>query len=735
MPQGYLVTLGDGSLDANDYISGTQSTFTTASTIGAGSWNWTGVWDGNGLTYNNITDTGVYYAGTDGSVYFVPDTWFTTSGDAFAVTPPAYSLPIVDGTAGDDIIDSGFTDVDGDTVTAGDDTIYAGAGDDTIVAGDGNDFIVGDQVFTNDGQDSISGGAGDDIIYGDTTAGTAETTQFQWSTQGVGDETSVANGLTGLTANGDIQVQLTVAQEANFTSASMETNDPLYDYNAMSDSSSIEIYGGGSGTDQNAATITLDFSAAASGLSDEVSDVTFGIHDIDELSGQFIDQITVKAFDADGNAIPVTALLGSTTTLTSVTNADGSVTVTSIVDSGGSGSTDAATGFAEFSIAGPVSYIEIDYNNIDTDYGNHAIRIGDIELTTIPEEPITGNDDIINGDAGDDYIYGQGGNDTIDGGADNDTLYGGAGNDDIIGGTGADTIEGGSGNDTITFSDGDSVDGGTGDDTFTYQDLGEATNGTITIVGGSGGETLDDGDPNSLEGDTLNLGFDADMSTLNITSTSINVDGNTTYEGTIQMDDGTLLEFSEIENIICFTPGTRIATPAGARDIATLKIGDLIVTRDHGLQPIRWIQQRTVPAVDRFAPIRIRPGVVTGQDRDLLVSPQHRMLFQGYRAELLFGESEVLVAAKHLLDGKLVTRDTGGDVTYIHMMFDEHEVIFAEGAATESFHPGPVSLTAVSNPAREELFALFPELRSNIGGYGQTARRCLRRHEANLLQV
>lgn len=627
----------------------------------------------------------------------------------------------VHGTAGDDVIDGTFTDIHGDIVTESDDTIEAGAGND-IVSGYG-------------GEDSIDGGSGDDTIYGDTGPSTADTTQFQWSTQGVSDEASVASGLTGLTANGDIQVQLTVAQEANFTSANMELNDPLYDYNAMNDSSSIEIYGGGSGTDQNAATITLDFSAAASGLSDEVSDVTFGIHDIDELSGQFIDQITVKAFDADGNEIPVTAQLGSTTTLTSVTNADGSVTVTSIVDSGGSGSTDAATGFAEFSIAGPVSYIEIDYNNIDTDYGNHAIRIGDIELTTIPEEPITGNDDIINGDAGDDFIYGQGGNDTIDGGADNDTLYGGAGNDDIIGGTGADTMEGGSGNDTITFSDGDSVDGGTGDDTFTYQDLGEATNGTITIVGGSGGETLDDGDPNSLEGDTLNLGFDADMSTLNITSTSINVDGNTTYEGTIQMDDGTLLEFSEIENIICFTPGTRIATPAGARDIATLKIGDLIVTRDHGLQPIRWIQQRTVPAVDGFAPIRIKPGVVIGQDRDLLVSPQHRMLFQGYRAELLFGESEVLVAAKDLLDGKLVTRDTGGDVTYIHMMFDEHEVIFAEGAATESFHPGSVGVTAVSNPAREELFALFPELRSNIGGYGQTARRCLRRQEANLLQV
>ncbi|MFY9206000.1 MAG: Hint domain-containing protein, partial [Yoonia sp.] len=218
-------------------------------------------------------------------------------------------------------------------------------------------------------------------------------------------------------------------------------------------------------------------------------------------------------------------------------------------------------------------------------------------------------------------------------------------------------------------------------------------------------------------------------------SDGINADGNETFHGSVTMDDGTILNFSEIENIICFTPGTRIATPKGARDIATLRVGDLVVTRDHGLQPIRWIQRRTVPAMENFAPIRIRPGVVTGQDRDLLVSPQHRMLFQGYRAELLFGESEVLVSAKHMIDDKYVTQETGGDVTYIHMMFDEHEVVYAEGAATESFHPGDVGLTAVSDPAREELFALFPALRSNVNGYGQTARRCLKGHETKLLIV
>jgi hypothetical protein len=111
------------------------------------------------------------------------------------------------------------------------------------------------------------------------------------------------------------------------------------------------------------------------------------------------------------------------------------------------------------------------------------------------------------------------------------------------------------------------------------------------------------------------------------------------------------------------------------------------------------------------------------------------MMFQGCRAELLFGQSEVLIAAKHLIDGKQVTQDEGGNVTYIHMMFDEHEVVYAEGAATESFHPGETGLSAVSEPAREELFALFPELRSNVGKYGQKARRCLRAHEANLMNI
>jgi hypothetical protein len=197
---------------------------------------------------------------------------------------------------------------------------------------------------------------------------------------------------------------------------------------------------------------------------------------------------------------------------------------------------------------------------------------------------------------------------------------------------------------------------------------------------------------------------------------------------------GKLAEFQP-DHVICFTPRTLIATPRGARPVETLRVGDLVMTRDHGMQPIRWIQSRKVSGIGQFAPIRLQKGVLTGMEDDLVVSPRHRVLLQGYRAELLFGESEVLVAAENLIDGNMVRRDRQKDVTYIHILFDQHEVIYANGAPTESFHPTDHSLAAVEPQAREELFAIFPELRSLPKSYGKTARRCLQAHEAELVWV
>ena len=164
-----------------------------------------------------------------------------------------------------------------------------------------------------------------------------------------------------------------------------------------------------------------------------------------------------------------------------------------------------------------------------------------------------------------------------------------------------------------------------------------------------------------------------------------------------------------------------------------LAIGDLVVTHDDGLQPVRWIGTRTIPATENFAPIDIAENAL-GLHRRLMVSPQHRVLIRDSLAALLFGEEEVLIAAKDLVNDRSIRRRAGGMVTYVHVMFDRHQVVFSEGLATESFLPGPQTKDCFEEAVMEEICAIFPELDPSTGrGYGPAARRTLRRFEAQVL--
>jgi len=191
----------------------------------------------------------------------------------------------------------------------------------------------------------------------------------------------------------------------------------------------------------------------------------------------------------------------------------------------------------------------------------------------------------------------------------------------------------------------------------------------------------------------------------------------------------------EIANLVCFTPGTRLLTPQGARTIETLRPGDLVITRDHGPQPIRWMGGRTVAGTGPCAPVRVAPSVPGAGSKGLLVSPQHRVLYTGYSAELLFGDGEVLIRAGDLVNGQTVRICPCPTISYLHLMFDRHEVIYAEGIATESFHAADPAIAALEPTARAMLFAAFPELRSAPGRHRESARYCLAPHEAALLQT
>lgn len=685
MPNGYLVTLGDSNLDSGDSITDPLVNFTTAVSIGAGQWTWSGTY-GN-TTYTNELEPGQYYEATDGNVYFVPDLGPVTSISSADVTSaPAYATTdgVLTGSAGDDVIDGSFVDEDGEQVDNGDGTGPSG-NQDTIQAGDGNDIIASgagdDTVYGDAGNDTIDGGSGDDVLYGDTGPGAGEV--LNWDAEG-DDGTNIAAGFTQDTGEMDVTVSF-VNNGNNNPTYNVETTD--INYIAVGEpfntTSSARLFADGDG---DSSTTTIDFAASTgSSASDDVQNVSFRISDIDWANGGFQDQVTIRAFDANGNEVNVNITVSSNDTLSGNTITAGTV-AEGTADEGGS---------ALVEIAGPLSSITIVYGNLGT--GTQAIRITDIHFDTIVDTP--------------------NGNDTIDGGAGNDIIYGQDGDDILTGGLGSDTLSGGAGNDTLNVAEGDTAQGGDGDDTFVIGNLGETGSGTINIIGGEGGET---------NGDTIVWG-DADKSSLVITNPD---DVNGGLSGTFTLLDGTVVTFSEIENIVCFASDTEILTPHGKRLIKDLKAGDLVITRDNGLQPIRWIGARTVPALNKFAPIRFEAGSLPNLDHTLLVSPQHRMLVGNHLSELYLGESEVLVTAKHMVNDTTITRQIGGEVTYMHMLFDQHEIVYANGTAAESFHPADIGLNAISDEARDEVFKLFPQLRSDPNGYGETARKCLRKYEA-----
>ena len=363
------------------------------------------------------------------------------------------------------------------------------------------------------------------------------------------------------------------------------------------------------------------------------------------------------------------------------------------------------------------------YGGLDPIFPDGLNFVDDLPGALADPDPTNGMD-TIHGGAGDDVIFGQ---------DDDDTLYGDAGNDTIDGGIDEDEIHGGDGDDTLT--------GGQGDDEV-FGDFGDDT-----IIGGQGdviygGEDLDDGDIDTL--DLTNAAEEANPGgTLSVVYDPTNPEnGTVTYFDSTGTATGTT-QFFEIENVIvpCFTPGTQIATPKGERRVEDLKVGDRVITRDNGIQEIRWLGARTLKGAEllragHLNPVLIRQGALGNglPERDMMVSPNHRVLVANDKTALYFEDREVLVAAKHLTGLEGVDVVDVSSVTYIHFMFDQHEVVLSDGAWTESFQPGDQTLDGLGNAQRTEIFELFPELKTREGleTYA-AARRSLKKHEAHLL--
>ena len=408
MPRGYQVILGNSSLDAGDALSTSRVRFTTDQIIGSGDILW------DTASSSNQLESGTYYLATNGNVYFVADGGRLrniTSGEVDNAPPYLESDQVVTGTSNSELIDSNFTDADGDSIDSGfgfgvdglDDSVLAGEGNDTIASGSGDDTVYGGA-----GADSIDGGIGNDVLWGDHDPSATTTTEItDWSSVAA-DDTDVSAGFTQTV--GEIDVSVSFIDDGNTLFVGVESTDTTYVQSgeAFDPNSNLFIAGSGAGA---TTTTVIDFAATTgSYLSDEVENISFRLNDIDMYTGYYQDIVTVNAYDADGNPVTVTL------TAAGGDNVSGQ-TVTAI--EGGDASSD-AEGSVLVEIDGPAAEIEIIYSNGQPDV--QTVWISDIQFDTVLGDV---GADTIDGGTGNDSIYGQEGDDVLSGGDGDDLIYGG----------------------------------------------------------------------------------------------------------------------------------------------------------------------------------------------------------------------------------------------------------------------------------------------------------------------
>jgi Ca2+-binding RTX toxin-like protein len=333
------------------------------------------------------------------------------------------------------------------------------------------------------------------------------------------------------------------------------------------------------------------------------------------------------------------------------------------------------------------------------------------------------------------------GNDTIDGGDGDDVIYGEEGDDTLIAGDGFDKLYGGDGDDTLYGGgENDELHGGDGADTIVVNSIGTSSNPNNTTVYG-------DGDGDATDQDTLDVswftdnGYTLDQHVQNGDDDGNGFTGEMVFSNSDTGETANVNYFDIEEFVICFTPGTAIATPQGEVAAETLKEGDRVFTRDNGVQKIRWVGQKDLTEIDfarqeSLAPVLIQKGALGNglPERDLMVSPQHRVLLSSERAQLYFEEREVLSPAIHLVGMPGISKARPAQTSYIHFLCDNHEVVLSNGAWTETFQPGVASLKGLQSAQRDEVLSLFPELATQ-GGLDDyaSARKSLKKHETRLL--
>lgn len=615
-----------------------------------------------------------------------------------------------------------------------DDQVHGGDGDDAVWLGQGNDSFGShdeagnDLVYGEAGGDNLNGGSGDDTLYGgagsDSLVGGQGT---DWLYGGTGRDHFSITDTHEITHvdGGEQDAEADIVYFSNFASGQgvhivfgpgQSGTYQFLDTDAQGNFSGIEVFSATGFDDfidgRNANDMLTAFGNAGDDLiyGGTRGDTLRGGAGRDTIEGgagndQMFGDDGADSFRLSGDA--------------------GADTIT-----GGEGLDDSDT-LDVTEASGPVRVI---YSG--TEAGQATVGGGTATFTQIERVELGSGDDLV--DAG---LSGAGVE--VSGGDGRDTLVGGSGADTILGEGGDDSIVGGGGDDLITGgADADTLTGGAGADRFLFLSGDGSARITDFDMTRSGGRTVDQLDLSGLR--------DVDGSALTYDDITVSADGDGNAVLSFPMGESITLvgvPADDVRNrsamaamgVPCFAAGTPIATPSGERAVENIAVGDLVLTRDDGPQPVIWRGARKLGPValaarPEWRPVRIRAGVA-GARCDLVVSPQHGLVIADAQG------AEALVRARHLAEfGQGRARLMLGcrRIEYHHLLLPRHALIRAAGALTESLWPGPMALRAFDAASRDEIRRVVAAIVPKTGGrgtplvdlYGQRALPLLGRREA-----
>lgn len=588
--------------------------------------------------------------------------------------------------AGDDSLVGGVGN-DSIVATDGNDTLEGGIGNDTLYGGNDNDLVLGgdgaDLMYGELGNDSMDGGDGDDVMDGGAGADTL--------IGGDGGDT-ISGG------DGDDYIEGGLGNDSLTTGLGNDTLIGGAGDDTLRNSAGDDSLVGGIGNDSIVATDGNDTLDGGDG-----NDTMFGGNDNDLLIGGAGADLMHGESGAD--TFQMSDGFGNDTLTGGEAGVDQDTVDLSAV----------TTGLT-------VTYTGDEAGTI-TD-GADTITFSEIESMTL-----TGQADIVDASADSAGI-------SIDAGRGDDTITLGAGDDSITSGDGYDEIilSGSGGVDTVSdFSISDDDSDGFFNDQLDVSALIGGT-GPGGAVRAADVTVTDDGFGNAL------LTFPG--------GESLVLQGVTPAQITTQPQ-----LFSA--GIPCFTPDVMLATKRGTVPAGQIQVGDLLQTADNGFQPVIWVGMRSLSPAEltlhpHLKPYLVHPNSLLSPERPMLLSPQHRLLVnrRTFDHETHFGEKFLSAKLLAEIDPKCSQRiNSNQAITYVHLMTEHHEVIFAEGIATETFWPGPEAIRGLSAQDMLELFSLFPDLASvhELVGeygrgqvsktYGELARHCLKRRDLQHLRV